>query len=726
MDTVERAKIEKRDSADAVPISFDDLADLIKEATADAITEKAAADQVADHSVMDDAGAEASPVSDNADRASFSGAMTARQPAITPVSAGVASWLTVEHLLYGVILLAAAGIRFFALTLEPLGTLEAGNAWAAWLVASGLDVPHSPIPSSALLYSVQSLLFWLGGGSDWLARALPAAVGVSLVWFPWLLRQQIGRNVALILALLLAVDPWLVAFSRLAEGTIISVALGFLTLIGIIKLLNDSFTSDTLNDDTVLANAQSMADDATVDINNSPDDDLQLANHGGKQQWVTVTAISAGLLLVSGSQAWTFVPVLLCYLWLHAGWRQLFPQQEARRALALFAGAALLGATGWLTRPEGLGYVSASLSHWVGQAFMPTDGGYPLSWLGLRLLIEQPLLIVFGVIGLIILWQRRTPTGRLFEATWPIFLTAWVIWGSILLLLPGRTPLALPHLALALLCAVATGIDATYRRAHLRVSWRESIVLIVTLAILFMSGMFWTTALVHGNQLNTDMLQATSVIGLLAFLMAAFFAIWAGWRRASGVIGLSFAALLFLMTVSASWQLTQRTGLHYPDALFAEMSHPDAPRLAADIATLSAQRAGDAYQMPVQVAVRAAPDPILGWYLRHMRNLTWTPSPAIAGNETAALLVEFAEGADGSREVANYLGSDYGLRYSWLPSRLTAQEVEGPGAEDGGWLASLQARWTVRTQPHLPWMFYREIKQLPPVESVVLWVPPVE
>ena len=56
--------------------------------------------------------------------------------------------LTVEHLLYTLILLVAAAMRFFALGLLPLTPGEAQNAWAAWLAATGQTIAH-PIAGTA-------------------------------------------------------------------------------------------------------------------------------------------------------------------------------------------------------------------------------------------------------------------------------------------------------------------------------------------------------------------------------------------------------------------------------------------------------------------------------------------------------------------------------------------------------------------------------------------------
>ena len=84
---------------------------------------------------------------------------------------------------------------------RPLLPLEATNAWAAWLAvhppavasAANVQIAGDLVPSSALLYSLHSLLFWTLDGGDALARWLPALAGTLLVLLPWALRRQLGR-----------------------------------------------------------------------------------------------------------------------------------------------------------------------------------------------------------------------------------------------------------------------------------------------------------------------------------------------------------------------------------------------------------------------------------------------------------------------------------------------------------------------------------------------------
>ncbi len=308
----------------------------------------------------------------------------------------------------------------------PLTTLEASNAWPAWLVAADVIAPVAAIPTSPLLYTFHWLLFWLAGGGDSVARSLPALAGVGLVPMAWWLRSTLGRSAALLAALLIAIDPWLVAFSRLADGASLSILLGMLVLVGIWQ-------------------GAGRGQEAGG------------KGQGAGEQWPGWLVVCAGLLLVSGTLAWSWLPVLALAWWLL---RQesltnrsdqavesepflttdgLSADQQAtlqavtvdveddetknnepadkpvasvvdviteRWPLVLFALAALLGATGWLTRLEGLGYISTSLTTWLSGITGNSGLSYPFNWPFLRLLADQPLLLVFGFLGLAQLWAK--------------------------------------------------------------------------------------------------------------------------------------------------------------------------------------------------------------------------------------------------------------------------------------------------------------------------------
>ena len=125
----------------------------------------------------------------------------------------VLTWLTIERLAWLVIGVAAAAIRLMGLTVRAFDPAEAQQAVAA-LGAAGLPGPGI----SPLLLSLQRISFGLLQSSEGLARFWPALAGVALVLLAYELRGEIGRVGALGAAILLAISPLLVFWSRSATG----------------------------------------------------------------------------------------------------------------------------------------------------------------------------------------------------------------------------------------------------------------------------------------------------------------------------------------------------------------------------------------------------------------------------------------------------------------------------------------------------------------------------
>lgn len=635
-----------------------------------------------------------------------------------------AAWPTMEHGLYALILLMAAGVRFFALGEQPLIPLEAANAWPAWLAATATTAPAPPTPTSPLLYSIHTLLFWITGGGDAVARAIPALAGVGAVALSWWLRPWLGRLVALLVALLLAVDPWLTALSRLADGAALTLFFGLLTLVGLLHL------------------------------HGKPADGIFY------RRWRNLTAVSAGLLLISGPLAWSFAPVMLWFLWLFLGgrlgqrplgllaWSQPSPSlvgeaeepvmqaaslhynlQGARTSLLLFLASVLLGATGWLAQPEALGLVSHSLSTWFTHLFGSATNPYTLGWPFLRLFIDQPLILVFGLIGLVQLWLRiRDRTSLITHHSWPPFLTGWLLWGLLLVLVPGRNPLSLPMLGLPLLLAAASAIADMLGQLQQGTAWRERLLLYVMLTVLLVWSTFLVWALVSQFQLDTAILFRLLLFLLLAALLVVLFALFVDWRQAWASAGAYLAVVLLLATLSSLWQLNGRALINRPEGFWAEVTASDVRHLVADVQTLSAQRMGDATQIPLLVQMDAPggrlPDPVLGWYLRNMRHLEWVLAPDVqsAPPDRPPLVITSADHVDDA-SLAAYRGSRYATHVRWLPNQLPDTRASlTPTEGSQGLTDRINIAWNGRWRAFLRWAFYREVKEALPTEQVILWV----
>jgi GAF domain-containing protein len=633
-------------------------------------------------------------------RASMTDEETARS---APCAAQSASGWSVERLLYGVALIVGVWVRLWSLGAQPLSPWEASNSWPAWLTANGFHVVDAPTPNSALYYGLQWLLFWTGVNSDSGARFISALAGIALIVLPWWWRGILGRRVAVMVAFLIAIDSWLLGFSRLADGAIVALMLGMLALVGMGQ---------------VVQQPQSVV-------------------------WKRIVAVSVGLLLVAGPMGWNFVPVVLWWGWLLYG-RLVEAGLLRRQWLLWLVGAALAGATMWLARLDGLAWIASGMSVWLAQfdghnagALLPMiSGGYNFGWPWLRLWTDAALLLPLGIGGLVAL-ALRSARNRTTEKRAHLLLllcVGWLLWGTILCLLPGRSPLALPMLGLPLLILSACSLDALIRNIPQDVDWREVSAVMVTLIILFVSGAFWLAALLAKNSYDPVLAQAAMVILGLAVVILIAFGVWSNRGDAAWVGATMLSVLLLTVYMRSSWKLNFNNVLSEPAGWQATIAHPEMRVLVEDMETLSAHRAGDPHQLPVQVQVAsyethdeevvpARPDPVVGWELRNMRNLTWVSSPLVAEETNPLpLVVTPATNENDPPQLdlpTEYAGSRYHVDTWWLPKTLVQDESASQVEGGGNWIQNLAAA----VQPWWRWFVYREPTVAPQNRDVILWAP---
>ncbi len=619
-----------------------------------------------------------------------------------PDQSTIRSAFTVERLLYGCILLVGVFLRFYQLGLQPLTPAEAAQSWPLWRAAQGLPVEtFAPASASALLASLQFALFWVTQGGDVIARLPAALAGTALLFTPWLFRPWLGRATALVLVLLFAIDPWLVAFSRVASGAMLSTALALFCMACMTRLAIAALPAQEIN-----------------------------------RGWLYGAAVSAGLLLVTGPLAWSYGAVLLLFALLIVGpaltpvARTVLRAQAVTVAL-IFALTAALAATLWLARPEGVAAVSRSLGVWTAQF---QAGRYPFAWSLARVLVDQALLLLFAFVGLFMLWRQRqalaTPPGR----QWPLFLTLWLAWGLFWQLLPGRSPDALLVLGMPLLFAAAHVGGHLLTHVPSELSRAEAGGLLAVLFVLAVAARIALSALISSARFDAQLAAVTILLWFGIALALFAFAAWAGWTRMLWLAGIFGGSLLVLTTTASAWQLAHVHDMQRPNGLFASVAHPNVRTLRADLATLSAQRVGDELAKPVQVQMGVEPDPLLAWYLRDRRMVDWVPAPTATEGDSAPLVLTQLLPGDGmavSAGPAGTIGSDYHIRYEWLPAQLlnSGFKVPLPDSDATGWdrqLERIDHVWRQQAYPFLQWAVQRKTVDAPVQSGIQLWVMPEE
>ncbi len=147
--------------------------------------------------------------------------------------------ITVEWLLYGLIIIVAAASRLWLLDGRAMHHDESLHAEFSHMLFRGQGYVHDPLLHGPALYYAVAAAFVLFGDSDASARLVAALCGIALVLAPWLVRRQLGRTTALLASLLLLISPVTLYVGRFIRHDPIAVLCEVLVLFGVIRWLSD-------------------------------------------------------------------------------------------------------------------------------------------------------------------------------------------------------------------------------------------------------------------------------------------------------------------------------------------------------------------------------------------------------------------------------------------------------------------------------------------------------
>ncbi len=546
----------------------------------------------------------------------------------------------------------ALGVRLWGLGAVPLGPAEAVQALPAVAAAAGQSPDLTGI--SPLLHTLQRATFMLFGATDASARWWPAFLtGLSPLLF-YALRGRLTRGGALIAAFLWALSPLAVWSGRLALGDALVPALALAVLAAMVW---------------------------AWDV-------------GPSQRVLAAGAVALGLLLGTGSQAYTALLALaVAVAWWPADARRLGGEVRAHRrtVFAGLAAALALGATFFMLTPAGLASAVEQLGRWLSD-LAPGAGAYTPWELLRRLLLSEPLLLGFGLAGLIWSVRRGDRTGQ-----WAGIATGLALLAA--LIGRGREPVDLALIALWLTLLAGPAIAWVLRTAW---SWRletDPWVLVgLSLALLFSALLCLPGAVLPRNepawrQVYTGIGIATFSVTLIMWLAYGAYGNWRVVGRALPVVPL---------ILGLAWSLGQMTSLSYDRGAWRRtaITHETVAPAAADfrqtLQQLSALHGGGAREVAVDLVWPNRPDdpllPMARWLLRDHPDLR--VSASVPANP-ATLVVTPAE--EQPRLGERYTGAEFVLLHRWRPEGL-----EGFNA-------------------NLRWVLYREARTPPETLSVLLW-----
>lgn len=464
-----------------------------------------------------------------------------------------------ESLLYLLAFLIALALRFIQLGAMPLADAEAAPALQALRISQGERPALDPHPFYIL---TTALIFFLnGGGTNFLARLLPALIGSLLVLAPLLFDDRLKPRPSLLLAFFLALDPGLTALSRQAASPILSIAfvvfaLGFLN-----------------KNKPALASAFAA-----------------LALLSGPSIWLGILALAITWMLLQGFKIAS---------------RSTFDLQPSTFLLPFLLTFIIAGSLFFLV-PNGLSAAFASIPAFVSRWSVPSD--FPAGRLFLALLVYQPLPLLLGLIAIVRGWLNRS--ARI------ISLSLWLLVSLLLaVFLPSRQISDLAWTILPL-CALAA-LELT-RNLNVFPEERREIV-----GVALLTAFIWTFAWLDFAGLSWLPPDSPSyrdrfilLIGALFLLFLSLLLVALGWSIRTAKIGgiWGTALALGLLGLSGAFGAAGLRGQAHPELWHPPSAPMQAQLLQSTVRDISSIGLGDASAAAVVIA--GVNSPALEWALR--------------------------------------------------------------------------------------------------------------
>ena len=281
----------------------------------------------------------------------------------------------------------ALGLRLYDLGDRPFHHDESQDAYFSWILFTEGDYAYNPLLHGPLRFYLTASMYSLFGDSDFTARLAPALMGTAMVAMPYFLRRQLGRVAAFTAAVLLAIGPSYLYFSRFAREDIYFAAISLALLVVVFRFLDDAAA--------LAPGADRGADRARL---RDEGDDVHRRLRG-----VHVLRDPARCARVAAGRR-----ARRCAR--SAGRRTCGGSRPSRPTFTLLF-------TVFLTNPSGLwDGLYESLAYWLGQHDVGRGGEKPYFYVAVLFGEEWPVLLL-GAVGAVVAFRQ------------PTVLRAFLVWG---------------------------------------------------------------------------------------------------------------------------------------------------------------------------------------------------------------------------------------------------------------------------------------------------------
>ena len=479
-----------------------------------------------------------------------------------------------EGWLYALAFLLAFGLRFIQLGAMPLTDAEALPALQALHIAQSLKPALSPHPFYILSTSI--LFFLYGGGTNFLARFIPALTGSLLVLAPLFL-TRIKPRPSLILAFFIAVDPGLISLSRQAASPIFAIT--FL-------LFTWGFFSQ-----------------------NKP----------------RLAGFFAALALLSGPSIWSGLLGLGITSTLYQAIEiRLKPRNQStdesvetelhaqpapfdfRHSIFSFAITFITAGTLFFIAPNGLSATLASIPTFINGWL--TSSTIPASRLFISLLVYQPLTLLLALIAIIRGWRKAS--SRIIP------LSLWLLVSLLLaVFIPSRQ---LSDLAWMLIPLSALAALELVRNIDIFPDERFEVA-----GVMFLTAFIWAFSWLDFSKIVWVQVASQEyymrfwlLLGAVLLLVFSILLVASGWSirtaRIGGVFGL--VIVLGIFGLGGALGSAGLRGLDHPELWWSANLPAQAELLRSTVSDISEWKLGNDYSAPVVIA--GVNSPALEWALR--------------------------------------------------------------------------------------------------------------
>lgn len=602
-------------------------------------------------------------------------------------------YLTWESAAYIALIALAFLLRFWDLGTRMLHHDESLHATYSWYLYAGRGYKHDPMMHGPFQFHFTALVYFLLGVSDATARVLPALFGTALVGLPYFLRDKLGRSGALVAALLLALSPSFLYFSRFARNDIYTAVwtLGLVILMFryfeqrrplylylMAAVLSLSFST---KENTYIT----MAIFGSFLLAATRFDFLKLLRPKATLSALTEITILFGtflLPLMSGfatigekffgfaprsSSQYVYFGVVFLALWAIATivglrWN---PSVWTWCAIVFWGIFATLHTT-FFGNPEGFatGTVGA-LKYWLEQQGV-ARGNQPWYYYLILLPIYEFLPIIFAMGGTVYFTLKR----NLFAS----FLIYW-LFGSLLLYgwAAEKMPWLVLHMALPLVLLAAMAIGRVIDAVELRQALGRNAAYLGVLVILIVALAFSLSNRAQAGTGLTPIEQQRQTLQSLALLVlllgsvggVGYVARRLGLRPTLQLLAIIAMILLMPFSAHAAWQVTYVNGDVPVEMMVYTQTSPDVGLVMKEIERVGF-RTGTGKDL--KVAYDSGVSWPFEWYLRDYKNRNFF-GDGLPAADAPVVLVGFDNDHDGRVKpylAANYVGQRYKLRW-WFP-----------------------------------------------------------